>query len=126
MECVSITGEFTANVTLNKTSTSSVVYIANMDHNLLGINFMESLGLLDTLLNSVCNLVARSSKRTTPSSVPRSSLGATPASMRKSSPRITPASALKSSPIATLTSAPRSSKRTDPVFARNYQPGNPS
>lgn len=59
-DSVRITSEFTTTVTLNESITPGVVYIANTDPNLSGIDFMESLGFFNIPFCSVCNLVARS------------------------------------------------------------------
>ena len=39
---------------------SRKIYIADSKHNLLGLDFIKSIGLLDILLHSVCNAVLKS------------------------------------------------------------------
>ena len=58
-DCVHITGELPATMEIDKT-VSRKIYIEDSRHNLLGFDFIKSLGLLDIPLNSVCNAIFRS------------------------------------------------------------------
>ena len=58
-DCVLITGELPATIRMEKTA-SGIIYISNSQHNLLGLYFIEPLGLLDVPLNFVCNAVSKS------------------------------------------------------------------
>ena len=55
-DCVHITGELPTTIRIEKTA-SGTIYISNSQHNLLGLDFIEPLGLLDTPPNFVCNAV---------------------------------------------------------------------
>ena len=78
-DCVHITRELPATTKIENKTASRKIYIADSRHNLLSLDFVESLGLLDIPLYSVCNAVSRSSsplrsRPMTPSSVfPQSS-----------------------------------------------------
>ena len=58
---VHITGELPAIIQTEDKTASGKVYVADSRHNLLGLDFIESLGLLDIALNFICNAVSRSS-----------------------------------------------------------------
>ena len=55
----SITGELPATFEFENKTASRKVYIADSRHNLVDFDFIESQGLLDIPLNSVCNAVSR-------------------------------------------------------------------
>ena len=50
----------TATIEIENKTISGKIYIADSRDNLLGLDFIESLGLLDILFNSVCDAVFRS------------------------------------------------------------------
>ena len=58
---VHITGELSAIIKIEDKTASGKVYVADSRYNLSVLDFIESLGLLDTLLNFICNAVSRSS-----------------------------------------------------------------
>ena len=60
-DCVHITGELPATIKLKTKTASGTIYIANSSHNLLGLDFIEPLGLLDIPLNQICKVVSSSS-----------------------------------------------------------------
>ena len=60
-DCVHITGEVPATIKLKNKTASGTIYIANSSHNLLGLDFIEPLGLLDIPLNQICKVVSSSS-----------------------------------------------------------------
>ena len=59
-DCVHITGELPATIKMKDKTASGTIYIANLSHNLLGLGFIEPLGLLDIPLNQICKVVSSS------------------------------------------------------------------
>ena len=59
-DCVHIIGELPAIIKIEDKTASGKEYVADSRHNPLGLDFIESPGLLDTPLNFVCNAVSRS------------------------------------------------------------------
>ena len=57
---VHITGELPATIKMKEKTVSGNIYIANSSHNLLGLDFIEPLGLLDIPLNRICKVVSSS------------------------------------------------------------------
>ena len=53
-------GKVPATIVIEDKIASGKIYMADSRHNLLGLDFIKSLGLLDLSLNSVCNAVSRS------------------------------------------------------------------
>ena len=59
-DCVHITSELPATIRIEEKIASGIIYISNSQHNLLGLDFIEPLGLLDIPLSFVCNAVSKS------------------------------------------------------------------
>ena len=64
-DCVHITGELRATIKMKNKTASGTIHIANSSHNLLGLDFIEPLGLLDIPLNQICKVVSSSSPQNT-------------------------------------------------------------
>ncbi len=58
LEIVHITGELPATFEIEDKTASGKIYIADSRHSLLGLDFIDSLGLLDIPFSSVYNAVS--------------------------------------------------------------------
>ena len=58
-DCVHITGELPATFRIEEKTASGIIYITNSPHILLGLDFIEPLGLFDIPLNFVYNAVSK-------------------------------------------------------------------
>ena len=54
-DCINIKGELPATIRIEDKTASGIIYISNSQHNFLGLDFIEPLGLLDIPLNFVGN-----------------------------------------------------------------------
>ena len=59
-DCVHIIVEMPATIEIEDKTAPRKIYIADSRYNQLGLDSIESLGLLNIPLNSVCNVVSRS------------------------------------------------------------------
>ena len=57
-DCVHIMGELPATIRIEEKTASGIIFISNYQHNLLGLDFIEPLGL-DIPLNFVCKAVSK-------------------------------------------------------------------
>ena len=64
-ECVHIVRELPAVIKIEDKTASGKVYVADLRHNLLGLDFIESLDLVDIPLHFICYAVSKSSIQST-------------------------------------------------------------